>query len=490
MNKDDNLRECSGVLTCILCDKTVSHEVSGDLTLPEHLPELRRLLSVSERVLPPAKYVSGSGVECNGSIDYTLLYVGADGGLYSAELSSEYELNVPIEQSADAMSDSTAVIVNTVSEGISARMTSQRRINIKNRLRSHVRAYGDMSVGESDFGGEDIQRLYKAVGNAAVYSLCSEPIELSDEIGGLYEDSRVISASASVVIGEMRRGSEGLDVSGDVLLKLLVCRDGGRAETLTKKIPFSGVAEGGDTLSNALCTAHGCITDITVNVEDRRALCNMTLVLSGVGVQDRCARYIADVYSTERECQCIRDDLCLPTARICAMGNFSQSERLSAADAGIPEGASVIDGWGSAYLDSCEYIGGRYVLSGKSKYSVLCEKDGEYSVANAEMPVKYEIEGDAADSICFDTVADVIACRVRIDGDTLGIDAEIAAYVNVMSEASASVVSEVRFGEAYGKKKCRMVVYYPADRESSWDVAKKYHVPADSIAPEKNYYLF
>ncbi len=490
MNKDDNLRDSSGRLTGLLTDRTVSHEVSDDLTLPDHLPEPRRVLAVRGRILPPARYVSRSGVECNGNIDYSVLYVGADGGLYSAELSSEYEVSVPIDNGYETLSDGTAVVVSSVCEGISARITAPKRINIKNRLRSHIRAYADMSVGEGDFGGDDIQYLRKNVENATVCALSSDPIELNCEIGGLSEDMRVISADATVTVADIRRSSDGVDASGDVVMKLLVCKENGRAETVTQKIPFSGTAESSEPLSDALCSVYGRVTDINVNVEEGRAVCDISMVLCGMGAVNRQASYVADVYSTDRECECLTESYSLPTVRVCGNGNFSHSERISAAEAGVPEGASVIDAWGNASLDGCEYSGGKYVFSGQCRYSLLCERNSEYSVCNVELPVKYEIDGAFANKASFDAVADVIACRARADGDTLSIDAEIAAYTSIFDSADISVVSETRFGEPYAERKCRMVVYYPADGEGVWDVAKKYHVPADSLSTEKNYYLF
>ena len=70
-------------VTVLLCDRTVNTEVSGDFTLPDYQPELRRLLAVMPTPLPPAKYVGSTGVELNGTVDYQVLYVGGDGGIYS-----------------------------------------------------------------------------------------------------------------------------------------------------------------------------------------------------------------------------------------------------------------------------------------------------------------------------------------------------------------------------------------------------------------------
>ena len=493
MNKDGNAREYSERLTALLCDKTVNHEVSGDFTIPDYLPELRKLLSVSERVLPPAKYVSSSGVECNGSIDYKILYVGADGGLYSADLSTEYELKTPIENGGSELTAGTAVTVSTVSEGMNTRITAPRRVNIKNRLCSRIKAYGQADTGGEPYGDSEdgrLQKLYAETEFSSIYPLSSDPIELEEEIGGLFEDSRVISADAVIFANDIRRSSEGLDVSGDVVLKLLACRDTGKAEAITKKLPFRGTLECDEPMSDALYSLWGSVTDINVDVGEGKALCKLSMILSATCVRNAVGRYVADVYSTERECECEKDTLPLPICLSCSVGNFSQSERLTLSETGLPEGATVIDTIGDVIFDGCESLGGRYAFSGKSKYTVLWEKDGEYGAIDVELPLRYEVEGTAAESFSFDACGDVISCRARADGDTLSLDAEIAVATDVFGQNRATVVNGVRFGDPHKKRKSRMVVYYPAAGESLWDVAKKYHVPSDSLSEEKNYYLF
>ena len=72
-----------------LCERTVTTELSNDYTLPDYQPEIRRILKVIPSILPPAKYIGGNNAEFNGTIDYNMLYVGADGGIYSGYKSEE-----------------------------------------------------------------------------------------------------------------------------------------------------------------------------------------------------------------------------------------------------------------------------------------------------------------------------------------------------------------------------------------------------------------
>ena len=83
-----------------------------------------------------------------------------------------------------------------------------------------------------------------------------------------------------------------------------------------------------------------------------------------------------------------------------------------------------------------------------------------------------------------------VNCRARVDGDVLCLDSEVAVSVDVFGEANASAVSEVSLGNELESPKGRITVYYPCGGETSWDVAKKYHVPRSELSTEKSYYLF
>lgn len=493
MNIDGNEREQVRELTGLLCDKTVGCDVSGDFTLPEHQPELRRLLSVSAKVLPPAKYVSSSGVECNGTVDYKVFYVGVDGGLWCADFSAEYEFEAPIEDRSADTSGGVDTFVTVICDSASARVSSQRRLSIKSRLCARVRAFVSNTCEMCTYGDVDessIEKRFLSEKCASVCALSSDVTELSDEVDGLFEDSRVISADATVFVKDVRRGVGGILVDGEVELKLLVCRDGQRAQSMTKKIPFDAQLDCDRPIGDAACRVLGTVTDINITVEEGKASCSLSLILSALTAHNEERSYTADVYSVERECQCETETAYLPAVRACGVGNFSQSERIALSDTGIPEGAQICDIFGSVRFDGCEYGGGKYDLSGQSRYTLLWEKDGEYGSADVELPTKYGLDGEIAENMSFDAYGEIISCRGRTDGELVCIDAEIAVCADVFEMREIRMARAAHFGDPFVKGKNRMVVYYPAEGESVWEVAKKYHVRADSLSEEKNYYLF
>ena len=62
-------------ITMSLTQRDLNTDISEDVTLPDYLPEIRKVLYVRESALPPAKFISGGKVDVSGVIDYTLIYV-------------------------------------------------------------------------------------------------------------------------------------------------------------------------------------------------------------------------------------------------------------------------------------------------------------------------------------------------------------------------------------------------------------------------------
>ena len=80
-----------------VCNKSVITEISEDLTLPDYLPEIRRLLRVTPVVSIPSQYVNGSMAEFSGNVNWNILYVCGEGTLSEATFSSPYEVSVDFD---------------------------------------------------------------------------------------------------------------------------------------------------------------------------------------------------------------------------------------------------------------------------------------------------------------------------------------------------------------------------------------------------------
>ena len=489
MNMDGTLEEKGLELFLPFCDKTVTHDETVEIIIPDHQPEARKLLSVWARVLPPAKYVNGTAVELNGGIDCTALYIGGDGEVYSATGSGEYECSAPIEKWDWAEpADAAQVIADSSCENASGRISSGGKISVKCRLSSRIRAYGLYSGG--DASSPDAQILYGKGEGIRVFPLSTEPIELSGEISSVAEDVRVVSADGKVLVREISNSPDGVTVSGEILAELLTAREGQPLSTMTLKLPFSSEADCEASGDGFLSRAWGELTDITVTVEDGAVRVGVIAVIHGELAKSVDCHYPKDAYFLDRDSQCKTESVMLPALKACTIGNFSWSERVPLSEASLREGAGIIKARCEPRFATCECVDGKYVFTGTCKYIFLCEREGEYFTSELEKPIRYEVSGEMGENISFSASAREISCKGRIEGETLCVDSEIGVHSFVSASEKIDVLTDITEGAELCKKGCRMTVYFPADNEGRWEVAKKYHVPVSTLTEESRYYIF
>lgn len=484
----NNGRFRGGYIQLPICDKTAVSETTADFTLPDYQPEIKRLLRVSASVLPPSKYIGDRECELAGNIDYYVLYTGSDNALYLAPLTGDYKIGVPMEASdgedGGYLSEPrSSVTVST--DMISGRVTAPRKISIKCRLRARAQVFGEASLnaGETELG-EDIQTLSGRSEVSRVSFGMSDQISVSDEMicDNRDCDIRVICGEGRVLFGEVSPTSDAVSCRGDIYLKLLLCReDGGLPYTVMRKIPLSASVSVGGAENGDMAFAKGTVTEMNITVDDGRIGIELGAVIEAEVCGNESVAYVKDVYSTERRTENAYKTVSVPTSATAFGGNFTLSDSLSLEEAGIPVGAHVIDVCGTAYPDEYLFEGGRCAVGGKARFSLLFEKDGEYSTSDIEVPFNYRTSanGEFDSAICS---AEVISVRARADGDRVGVDAEIGIGGRASKVRNEQMLSRVGFGEELERARGEFVVCYPSNEDSLWSVAKRYGAQLARIA--------
>lgn len=471
-----------------LCERTVTTELSNDYTLPDYQPEIRRILRVGTSVIPPAKYIGGSNAEFNGNIDYNLLYVGADGALYSAPLSAEYAFSAPLELSSEFdLNEGVIVLCDSMDESVTVRVSAPRKLSIKCRLVSRVRAYGMMLAEERCVGECNPMSIERFMGECQVnktLAALGDVIECSDEIALNDDELRVISASADATISELSPSEGYLNYRGEANLKMIVCRDNdpSAAEVITKKLPFSEQLEFDDLTPNATCRGAAHVSDISVSVEDGKILCNLSIIPEIVAHIQTPMSYTRDLYSTEKYCETAYREYILPRVSCISGANFSQSERIPLSDTTIKQGSRIVDVWCKPYAEKAELERGKYCISGQCKYTFLLESEGDYSTAELMIPLRYEFDGTAYAPESFMTDIGVMSCRARVDGGNVGIDTELYVCGDIYGSERITALSEVRFGDSVARCDGDIVICFPAPDDTAWSVSKRYFVPVSKIS--------
>ncbi len=471
-----------------LCNKTVQSEVAGDFTLPDYQPEIKRLLRIRPCVLPPSHYAGADNAEFSGTLDYYVLYMGNDGGLYCAPLHTEYGLSVPFEAGQSSVG---LCMADVEPESVVGRVSAPRKLNIRCRLRAGVRIFGTLPASEQTEGVVDpfsVERLQGEQVLAQTGYGVGEVIRLGEDIltDSRGRNMRLVCAEGQVHVQEASCGTGVVNCRGEVELKLMLSAEepGSLPEPvptyLVRKLPFSGSVEVSSAAPGSECCVMGDCCELSVAMEETYMHADVGVVLQAHVMTNRPVCYTKDIFSTKKACECAYDEYELPVAIRALDGNFTQSDSLPLTEAEIPAGCSIVDVCGSAEAEEMRWERGRCTLSGNGHYIVLTHVDGEVSPHEITLPWKYEFEC-AREPSDWRAYVKVLSCRARVDGERIGIDAEIACAAEVWDIATAKVLRSVRFGEAADRASGAFVVCYPCAQDSLWSVAKRYATSLGAI---------
>ncbi len=474
-----------GYIQLPVCDKTVTTELSGEFTLPDYQPEIKRLLRVNASVLPASKYIGDREAEFAGGIDYYVLYTGSDNKVYCAPLSSEYKVSVPLESENGAALSNMTGYASVAPDMISGRVTSPRKLNIKCRLRTRALIYGDMAVEDGfDREGDELQTLESESESARAYTSVGEVLRLSDEMicDSRDGDIRVVCADAKTLIGEVSASQNALNCRGELYLKMLLCRDDESAPySVIRKIPFSQTVAAEGVQSGAGACVRGSVSEMSINVEEHRIITDCALILECTAYGREKTRYVKDVYSVERETECEYKSPLLLRDGAAFGGNFTLNDSMTLEEAGITSLVNVIDVSGVVCPEESAFAGDRCVSQGRVRISLMVERDGEFSTEDIEFPYRYEanVYTDGRNKALYE--GDVVSARARVDGERIGVDAEICMRGMVWGEREERMLDSVSFKDNIERRRGDIIVCYPSGDDSLWSVAKRYAKPADEL---------
>ena len=486
MEQYNDMNAWGGFVQLPVCDKTVTTEISGEFTLPDYQPEIKRLLKVSASVLPASKYIGEREAEFAGGIDYYVLYTGSDNNVYCAPLSSEYKVSVPVENENQAGLSNMCAYASVSPDMISGRVTSPRKLNIKCRLRTRALIYGDMAIEDSyDAEGGELQKLEGEAEASRALMSNGDVLRLSDEM--IYDskegDVRVISAEAKPLISETAVSPNAVNCRGELYLKLLLCRDDESVPyTVVRKLPFSQKVNSEGVESGASSFIKGSVSEMSINVEENRIITDCALILECTSYKPENISFIKDVYSTERECECEYNYPVLMREGVAFGGNFTLSDSMTLEEAGISSPVNVIDASGSVHPEENVFDGDRCASLGKVKLSLLVERDGEFSIEDIEFPYRYEsnVYTNGRSEALYD--GEVISARARVDGERIGVDAEICMRGMAWACEEEKMLDSVSLGDNISRSRGEIVICYPSKDDSIWGVAKRYAKPANELA--------
>lgn len=456
----------------------VPFESAGEFVLPDYMPKVQKVLRVEARVVPPSRYVGASSAEMSGSVLHTLIYVGEDGEVAATVLPSKYEFSVPISESISVPS----VFSNVAVESVTYRPSAPRKINIRTRLsaqNSVITSENIAMTGEKN----DLHTLDFLMDSVKTSVLRSDEITLSENLDIGKGDSKLLWCGANAAVNDIRVTDGGVNVRGDVVLKILI-EEEGKPKMISKKIPFDEFVDG-DAEKGSYATATASIVSTeAAKGSDAEVMADVIMTIEVVLDTPCKISAVKDVFSDTHNIE--PRYINLPTKRhlLSRSGVFNTGSTISRATFGDDGAIEILDSSGSVKIDDAVASGGKMTVSGRCMMnSFYLAEDG--TVASTEYTVPFSItlpcEGD--DNVTSAITASLMGARVRMEGDSVICDMDIAISARVFEEGETEAISKCEILDLAKKEiaDTALCLIYPCG-DSLWTLAKKYKVSPEKLA--------
>ena len=467
-----------------LCRKSFSSEISKDYSLPDYQPEIKRLVKITANVLPPKMDFGMDDAVFSGNVDYYILYIGSDNQMYCAPISDEYMINMPLE--AKNMGEFYDAFTDIYAESVNGRVTAPRNITVRAKLRCNTTVFSNCAVNDGFSDGaveESVKRLNGSVLSCDTKRVVSEPIRVNDEIilDTRDGDIRVICADGRVMLTEVKGNNNEAYLRGDTYIKILASKENsGTPFIFQRKIPiFATITLTGADMGSSLF-AKGSVSELSVIVDEGRISLDVGVVFDCMSCRNVSVSYVKDMYSTVCKSRCDHKKYSVINEAGGGLYNFTFSETRTLEELSIDPESQIVDVSAIAKIDSTLCENSRLKASGNVKYTVILEKNGEYSGKDIELPFTYIGECRPQTKNIFSS-CEVISTRGKLDGERISLDSEISLIFKAYCENDISAVEAMHFGDLLNKNEKQTVVVFPTREDSVWSIAKKYCVASERI---------
>lgn len=480
-----------------LSPQTLYSDSTVEYTLPDYLPEMRRVLSVRTRVVPSGQYIGQSRAEFAGTCMHHVLYCGADGQVWGVSLSSDFELTTPLSGA-----DPTTVKCHAyhTAESVTCRLSGPRRVSVRAVVASRVRLWTPCAdMPQTDFAGEGCQRLQRRCTARRVHLFSSERIHYSETVKAeAAGELRVLCTDGAVLVRGVHGEGGGAVCSGEVYLKALCAGQDGAPFAVCAKIPFEETVQDIPQGEGMTMTACGYVTDLEAAVGtdgDGNALVTFdaSVVLDGLAEVNEVFSAVVDLFSESLPVETSYIELPLQKSMGAAIGAFTLDGTATCEECDCKGAFSVADTAVSARLLSLSANGSAVVAEGEAQVSMLLSVPAEqgegataWQAASFKSPVKMEIllQNPLPQGAEIEGELSIVFAKGRVDRDRLCFDCEANLCVRAVTQAPVRMVAAYTADATrpFAVENAEIISAYLKEGDTLWDIAKRYHTSPENIA--------
>lgn len=469
------------------------HAVDMDITLPEYLPDIVRILRCSCIPGVRSHQVNGDRITAECTCLVRVLYINEQGRLYCFEQNVQFAKQIEIK----ADDNGRDYFVGAKADYMNYRVSGQRRFELHGAVTVFAKSCNKKNCEiVTDATGDGITLKNEKTEICNLKSVVEKLFTVTEtcDAGTLSEPmGAIISSSASGIIHELKIVSDKLFLKGELIVHTsFTGTETGEIQSLENVININQIIEAADISDTCRIDAHLTVSDLEIkprfdlsgnkNLLDISACVNF----SGYAYENTSINCVKDAYSVKYETEVkksviytsaieeeIEDNfLCRGIADLSATG-VSKVHSFMCTD--LSAGFSVFEN--------------KYTVSGEVTIEIIYEDiKGEICFAQRNIPYEYSKSAPQTDGILTcNPACDITARSYVINGDgQLDVRIEINVRGFIFCEKENLVTTEliVNKDKIKNTDTASLTIYFADKGEALWNIAEKYNTTVDKILRE------
>lgn len=503
-------------------------QVASDFILPDYLPDIERILRVTARTENENESMGDDMLNFGGEVVFTVMYLSEDRQLRSVAFADDYNGDIQIE----GLTDSDVVLSDTEVTNACAQLTNPRKLLLRGRVVYTPRVYRTHRIEPTISGIRGAEDEITLERDKIEVPAMEVRRERSDDLNGSIDleldasqppVAQIVLCELDFVTLSCTAESGMLSYRGEGILRCLYETPEGSYAVATHRFPVNAELALG-LRGNCGCHAKAKAGEITASVEPnsygepRIIEVDYTYQLDIPVFYASTVKLTRDIYSTEYECKpvfgsCVlrsparsydtnftvnavkpraevttdvKGSLIMPvmteaTATITDMKLDTSKNKL------IAEGTAEVFMLALCRPASKTTAVVEHGSDQSAEPDVAAEPEATYCSVTFEYPIKCELDargvGDGFGWQCSVGVSNV---KGRLDSTNVYADFEVNLNVVTENVGEYEYVTAAALDttKKAAKPAAAMLLYYPDNGESLWDIAKKYSTTKRDLMTE------
>ena len=486
---EEKILKASVFVNDTLFNESTEQPIDVDFTLPDYCPDISKIFKCRAVSRISSKCMNGKNITVDGSVSITVLYCGADGQLCSYEYQYPFSKNLLMGEECAGGN----LCVRSKCEYINCRAVTGRKVDIHGAVGIFVRVFKRKNTEIiSDIDDCNIeQRRGTApatvpMGYAEKYLMVEEDIAIGQ---GQPAVERILRYDAKPCVRESKIINDKIVVKGDMAVWILYCPEGGgEPQSVKTVIPFSQLVDMVGITDTCGCDTKSEVAFLEIKPrqsEGEIKCLSLTakLMLSCEAYCENEVSVILDAFS--RKCEADMKFEKISFQSICE--NVSETfhcKKNIELDGPI---SAVSDLWCDMQSVNTKFENGNMIICGTLVACLLTSSESG-SPAYFEKPIdfeyKYPLKEDIDTLRCSPEI-DVASCGYTITAaNTVELRVDLSINAAVYECTALPLITDIQIDGTKPRthtSKCAMTIYFTAENECVWDIAKHYNASVEEI---------